>query len=309
MDSPCTLESLPLDQDLKRGRSSGDRVRCREIGANDAAAVIELLARGFAAARDRNFWVHVFARLSAHATPPGFPRYGYLLEKDETPVGVILLIFTAIPASEGLSIRCNVSSWYVEPAFRAYATMLIAVALRHKHVTYFNITPAAHTLAILEAQGYKRFCSGRMVSVPALSRGRRGCRVERISVLLNSGNDLTDFEIDLLQSHADYGCISLICYADGERFPFVFRSRPKYRGLIPNVYLIYSRSTDTFVQFAKPLGTYLTSCGVPLVVLAADGPIPGLFGRYHCDEPKYFKGSNRPSIVDLSYSERALFGV
>jgi len=30
---------------------------------------------------------------------------------------VILLIFSSVPAGAGITIRCNVSSWYVEPAF------------------------------------------------------------------------------------------------------------------------------------------------------------------------------------------------
>src|SRR5215469_2841087 len=162
MDAPFTLEPLAPDQDSSRVRSPGGKVLCREIRPNDTGSVIDLLTSGFAPARDHNFWVHAFECLSAHATPPGFPRYGYLLESAGTPVGVILLIFTAFPTREGHSIRCNVSSWFVAPAFRAYAPMLIAVALKHKQVTYFNITPAPHTLPILQAQGYKQSSSGRI---------------------------------------------------------------------------------------------------------------------------------------------------
>lgn len=309
MGSSFALEPLALDQDLSRERSPGTKVRCREIGPNDAGPVIDLLARAFASARDRNFWVHAFARLSAHATPPGCPRYGYLLESEGSPVGVILLIFTAVPASEGHYVRCNVSSWYVEPAFRAYAPMLIAVALKHKQVTYFNISPVPHTHPILEAQGYKKFCSGRIVSIPAFSRRSSACRVERVRGPLHPHCDLTDFEAGLLQAHAEYGCMSLICYADGSRFPFIFQLRPKYRGLIPIVYLIYCRSLENFVRLARPLGFYLACRGIPLVLLDANGPIRGLFGRYKNDDPKYFKGPNPPPLGDLSYSERAMFGV
>ena len=51
--------------------------------------------------------------------------------------------------------RCNLSSWYVEPSFRAYAPLLVSQALRHKHVTYLNVSPAPHTLPIIEAQGFR----------------------------------------------------------------------------------------------------------------------------------------------------------
>jgi hypothetical protein len=187
--------------------------------------------------------------------------------------------------------------------------MLISVALKHKDVTYFNVTPATHTFPILEAQGYKKFSSGRVVSIPALSRPRtQGCRVERITAAEQAGDDLTDFEIRLLRSHAEFGCMSLICTADGERFPFVFRFRRKHR-LIPFAFLIYCREVESFVRFARPLGIYLIRRGIPLVVLDANGPIPGLVGRYESVGPKYFKGPEQPAPGDLAYSERAMFGV
>lgn len=295
--------------DLRPVRSPGRKARCREIRAEDVGPLIDLLTRGFAPARDTGFWKLVFRRLSEHPTPPGFPRYGYLLESDGMPVGVILLIFTAIPTAGSSGIRCNVSSWYVEPAFRAYGTMLVSVALKHRDVTYINVSPATHTFPILEAQGYKKFSSGRIVSVPALSPQRVwGCRVERIDLPLEAGSDLTDFEVGLLESHAQYGCISLICTVGGERFPFVFRPRRKF-GLIPFAFLIYCRDLNSFVRFARPLGAYLARHDIPLVVVDANGPIPGLFGRYENVGPKYFKGPEQPALGNLSYSERAMFGV
>ena len=49
-------------------------------------------------------------------------------------------------------LRCNVSSWYVEEQFRNYATLLTTMAQKNKHVTYVNISPAANTWPIIEAQ-------------------------------------------------------------------------------------------------------------------------------------------------------------
>jgi len=158
--------------------ASINRVICREIRATDADGVINLLTRGFAEARTRAFWVAAFARLASHPTPDDCPRYGYMLEADGVPVGVILLIFTAIEDLAESKILCSVSSWYVDAKYRAFGTMLIACALKHKHVTYYNVTPAPHTWAILAAQGYKKFSSGRVVAVPhsrrvSVARGPR----------------------------------------------------------------------------------------------------------------------------------------
>src|SRR5882724_3769733 len=149
------------------------QVRCREIGRADIDGVANLLARGFPR-RPRNFWLLAFERLSNHATPTGFPEFGYLLESQSIPVGVLLLIFSSILVGAERTIRCNGCGWYVEPAFRSHAALLVSRALRHKNVTYTNITPAPHTLPILEAQGYRRYCSGRFVAVPALCRPSYG---------------------------------------------------------------------------------------------------------------------------------------
>ena len=68
------------------------------------------------------------------------------------------------------AIHCNLSSWYVEPAFRNYAPMLTKIAQRHKEVTYLNISPATWTWPIIETQGFRSYCKGLFFSVPALSR-------------------------------------------------------------------------------------------------------------------------------------------
>jgi hypothetical protein len=50
--------------------------------------------------------------------------------------------------------------------------------------------------------------------------------------------------------------------------------------------------------------------GRPLVIVDANGPIPGLVGMC-CDgkAPKYFKGPQRPSFGDLAYTEAVMFGL
>src|SRR5262245_30521546 len=113
-------------------------IRSRQITYADADAVVDLLTRGFPT-RGRRYWQQAFTKLASHPTPLGLPKYGYLLENDGDLVGVILLIFSTIPAGASTSIRCNVSSWCVEPAFRSHAALLISLAIRHKNVTYLNI--------------------------------------------------------------------------------------------------------------------------------------------------------------------------
>jgi hypothetical protein len=286
------------------------RIRCREINEADANEIIDLLTKGFRGRyhRTRAFWANALHRLSEHRTPPGFPKYGYLLESDGTLVGLILQIFSSILVNGEPTIRCNLSSWYVEPRFRSYAALLISHALRHKNVTYYNISPVPHTLPILEAQRFTPYCRGRLVTVPMFSGLSHGCRVATVRLGLRAAEYLNASEIELLTDHASYGCICLTCTSANRRFPFVFAPARKF-GVIRFVSLIYCRDLANFVQFAGPLGRFLARQGFPLVVLDSNGHIPGLIDMYFGQRPKYFKGPVQLRLGDVAYSERAMFGV
>jgi hypothetical protein len=282
-------------------------IRSRQIGEADIPAVADLLAGGFKT-KPRAFWSHVFARLNEHSTPLGFPKYGYLLENGGSAVGAIIQIFTAIPGSDGTRIRCNVSSWFVKDPFRSYASLLVSKALSHRNVTYVNVTPASHTLSIIEAQGYSQYSRGLFVAIPVLRFPARGTRVTAVKFDGSRPEPIDSFEHRLLVDHAKYGCLSLWCRTAESAYPFVFR--PRVHKGIPCVQLVYCRSLDQFVQFAGSLGRFLIARGRLLVVIDSDGPVPGLIGKYfRVEKPKYFKGPDRPGLGDLAYTEVAMFGV
>jgi len=283
---------------------SPSRVRCRQIADADLDPVAHLLTRGFGARRSLAFWRCALASLKGRSTPADMPRYGYLLENDGVPVGVILLIFSATPG--GGALRANVSSWYVEPAFRSYAALLVSQALKRRDVTYTNISPAHHTWPILEAQGYQRFSNGVFVAVPALHRGRHG-RVLSADTVPDA--PFESFERELLVDHGEYGCISFWCATADRAHPFVFRPR-LVNGVIPCAQLIYCREVADVVTFAGAIARRLARRGLSFAIIDANGPIAGLTGRYFADRmPKYFRGPMRPRLGDLAYTEAALFGV
>ena len=91
------------------------RARCRQIAEGDLDALTDLLARGFVRS-NRDYWLRGFARFRALPPIEGVPRFGYVLESEVGIVGVILLI----PSRRGDTIFSNLSSWYVEPAWRAH---------------------------------------------------------------------------------------------------------------------------------------------------------------------------------------------
>jgi hypothetical protein len=276
-------------------------INCREIADADLTAVTDLLTQGFE--RTRAFWEQAMARLHARTPPASLPKYGYLLDDNGTAVGVLLLICTTIEHDGKPQIRCNSSSWYVEPKYRWYSLQLAIRAKRRTDVTYTNLTPNLNTLPLVEVQGFTRYCNGRLVAAPALADNR-----DAEVYWFSEGDDwqLSRFEANLLIDHADYGCISLVCATADATYPFVFL--PQRKGLVPSAYLVYCRDLGEFVHYAAPIGRFLAAHGLPLVGLDANGPIAGLTGRYSDGEPKYYKGPDQPRLGDLAYSERAMFG-
>ena len=283
-------------------------VCCRQIEEGDIAGVAALLTRGFPG-HSGDFWLGALQELARRESPPGLPKFGYLMESRGVPVGAVLLICSKIKAGDASGVRCNLSSWYVEPDYRAYAALLISRALRHKNVTYMNISAAPHTRPIIEAQGFSRYCDGIFVALPMLNPGFGGdkAKVHDVRWQPNVAFDRTDQEI-LLQ-HAAHGCSSLWCATSEHAYPFVFRLRFVKR-VVPCAQMIYCRDIGDIVRFAAPIGRYLALRGRPFVIIDSNGPIPGLIGVYRRDSmPKYFKGPLRPRLGDLAYTECALLGI
>ncbi len=287
------------------------KIRCREIAETDIDAVVDLLTRGFVS-RSREYWMQGLRRQAAREVPNGYPRFGYMLDNDGMAAGVLLLLYTSRSDGNEAAIQCNLSSWYVEPAFRNYAPLLTKIAQRNKEVTYLNISPATWTWPIIEMQGFNSYCSGLFFSIPALSRGAAGMAVEIISPDTRTIEGLPTTDAELLIRHARYGCVSLVCRtSSGDAFPFILSPLRIRRGWItpPAMQLVYCRDIADYVRCAGAIGRVLIRRGKISVILDANGPVPGLAGIFSkARGRKYFKGPHRPRLADLTDTELVLYG-
>ena len=279
-------------------------VRRRSIGKDDLPAIIDLLCEGFAE-RPRRYWEAGLGRLAIRDAPESYPKFGYMLECAGEAVGVILLIFSHTDDDRSRPVRCNLSSWYVRPAFRAYATLLTAAASGLKEVTYINSSAAGYTWPILESQGFVRYGRGQFVAIPALGLSEFGAPVRRV----RGAADAAGLgEAELLVDHARSGCVSLICRSSAGEAPFVF-VRWRLRGRPGMFRLLWCRDTADFVRCAGPIGRFLLRQGVALVAMDAIGAVPGLAGRYFAGaQPKFFRGPAPPRLNDLAFTETMIFG-
>jgi hypothetical protein len=283
-------------------------VRCRLIEDADVDSVVACLRRGFPYRR-KAYWARALERMSKRPAIGDYPRYGYVLESVRRIVGVILVIYSRGAGPDGQSVRANLSSWCVDKEFRSFAPILHAVAVKRKEVTYLNVSPAVHTRLGIEALGFKRFCEGQMLFAPVLSAPRRGVRVTTFAADAPEAALLAQDERQILADHAALGCRALVCVEDGLAYPFVLQRRAAFHRLVPCEQLIYCRGMEEFVCFAGSFGRHLLTRAWPIFIADANGPQPGLIGKYFAGYgPKYFKGPFPPRLGDLSYTEMAILG-
>src|SRR5215475_14890539 len=69
------------------------QIRCREIREADLDAVADLVTRGFVV-RPRDYWLQGLSRQAERDVPQGYPRFGYMLDHEGKPVGVLLLLYS-----------------------------------------------------------------------------------------------------------------------------------------------------------------------------------------------------------------------
>lgn len=279
-------------------------LRVREIADADLPAIAALLTKGFPF-RSNDYWRRGLARHAQRARPAGYPAFGYCLDHGGRPVGVILLLFSELTKEDGNVIRCNVSSWYVEPEYRMFGSQMVRAATRDKTVTYFNITPAPHTWTTVEAQGFSVYCRGQVYAALFCTRPVTTARVDVFSDSEASG--LSPFETDLLRQHASFGCLSLVVRDGANAYPFVFQKH-RVKGIVPIYRLLYARRVPDLVKFAGNIGRFLARRGGLLVRFDANEPVAGLVGWYSDKRGrKYAKGPQPPALGDLAFTEAALF--
>lgn len=288
-----------------------ERVRCRLIAEGDLPAIADLLCAGFPG-RTRSGWLAGLACMRSRPVPAGAPQFGYCLDAGGRLVGVILLIASERMVEGRAALFCNVASWYVMPDYRAYAQLIVSIALRNKEATYTNVSAAPHTWPIVENQGYTRYCGGLFMAAGLLAAPQPGVVIRRLPA------HGTDPAIDnmpdcgLLRRHQEMGCESVVCQEGDRLSGYVFRRFRIRAGRLPlpAMFVIHGPHRDQLIRFAGNFSRHFLWQGAPFLVMDADGPVAGLKGFYtETRGRKYYRGPHRPALCDLADSEFAVFGL
>lgn len=278
-------------------------VTAREISEEDFTQVANLLARGFH--YQYSYFTQLLEEMSLRGAPDNCPKYGYALACGEKIVGAVLLISTRMEDGGETFIRCHVTSWFVEPAFRPLAALFFYRTLKRKDIAYINVSARDWTRPIIESQGFRRYSNGQVLIPTSLVALRWLTPGHKLVTSKEAPGDATDFERRLMVDHARYGCACVWCLEGDVAWPFVFHDLPLKR-IIPAVQLVYCRDIDAFTRFAPLLGRYLLRRGKAIIRIDANGRMPNLPGVY-CPEvdPRFCKG-RQPRQGDLAYTQLAM---
>jgi hypothetical protein len=269
--------------------SQAARLRCRPIVESDLDTLADLLTKGFPTS-SREYWTNGFARWRYLPHVEGMPRYGYVLDSGTALVGVLLLL----SSQRGEKIVANLSSWYVEPEWRSHSTLIVSVATKLKHVTYLNASPAPHTERTLNALGFTPYNFGRSAVFALPGRGKIHQAIP---------DDLP--EAQLLRDHRALGLTSLVVEENGILSPFVLKPRRLDKPPVPMMDVMYCRSPEDLAICAPALARHFLPRALGFLI---DGDMPGLSYYVEGKERRYYKGPWRPSLGDLAYTEKVIFG-
>lgn len=287
------------------------KIRCRQIAGSDLGAVAALLNEGFPRRRLKH-WQAGLDHMASRPVPTNTPQFGYCLESDGRLVGVILMICSGRPMCGENASFINLASWYVKPEYRPYAHQLAAMALKNRTATYTNVTAAPSTWAVVEQQGYTKYCSGLFFAWAALARPAPGVTIHRFSTVSGRTDVRALHDFELLQRHANWGCTVLIVEEMGKLQGYVFRRFAMRSGLLklPAKIVIHAPSQDEVARLAGNLGRYFARRAAPILVMDADGPISRLKGVYTEKRGrKFFKGPHQPALCQLADTEFAIFEI
>lgn len=279
-----------------------EAVLIREITETDLPSLIQF----FAGELPARVYIRLFEILRNKPTPKGPPKYGYLLNSGGKIAGGIILISTAITAEQNTFVRTHLTLLKVGAEFQGYGAFLMKKAQSNTDVSYISMLAQPSLWPIIEAQGFVRYSFGQFGSVPLLS----AAKAPRFAGKVIPGHKEPDrpyepFELDLMLDHTRYGCICFWCVTEDRAYPFVFQSKILKR-VLKTARLIYCRHLSDLSRFARPIGLALARRGHFAMCNDANGPVPGLVGKYFGGiHPRWYKGM-RPRIGDLAYTLPAM---
>ena len=231
------------------------------VTLSDLDRATDLLAEGFPT-RTRAFWRTSLARLvqAGGNSEADHPLGCFMMDKDE-PVGIALTPASLRPRPDGAPLRfVNVSSWYVRPAHRWRAVLMLRKIVSDPGSIYTDLTPTADVRTMIATLGFKAVNLGvvmHLLPILALRRGLPATVSEwQAGEPLPAGSP----SADLIESHRGLGCLPLIVEGRGGRTLLVLR--PKRVRRLPATQAVYVGSHAALEPHLPALARHLLGRGL-----------------------------------------------
>jgi acetoacetyl-CoA synthetase len=218
--------------------------------------------------------------------PEAIPR-GFVLTVADEIVGFIGLICAPRDLNGKSGLVCNLSSWYVRPAYRGWSNALMAAATQFD-VTFTSLTPGKASRRILEAMGFSVLDGAKLFLPPAMHA--KTLREPRPSLIFNPimmRQMLSGAQQRILDDHAHYDCLPMLLVEGDESAFIMIRYRRKYRRLLPYSEVIYCSTPSLLNRHLER---------VKLAVMRRQGTIGLVVGS-----------QSLPSSTGLRFHGQALF--
>lgn len=268
----------------------------RMIEEADLAQVQALLCEGFPRQQPA-YWARALDLLKSRPIVADLPRYGYAIDTDGRLDGVLL----TIASQRGDRAFCNLSSWYVRENQRATSIFLLRRALRHKDVTFTDISPVKTIVEMIGKLGFAAHTGGVVLLSPANLLHGSKMPVESLN---RAFSDPRGAEETLrLHHHLKAGCAGLVI--GGE--PALYRIK-RLKKTLPCARFV-SGTPERLIAAAGPLMRHLALRGIPLAMIdLPQGLRPAHGQAYPTRELRYVAGGEPLPAGDLLETELALFG-
>ena len=156
-----------------------------------------------------------------HGWGPDKPGLGFVLAVGDRIEGVIGTVCAWREINGKSGLVCNLTSWYVAPAYRGWSVALLAAAVQDRDTTYTALTPGPVTWQTLHRLGFARLDERKIIFPPFFHLGTLAARPPVICFDPAAVRaSLNEPQRRVFDDHAAYDCLHLTI-ADGPRAAYV----------------------------------------------------------------------------------------
>jgi len=279
-------------------RSAGTVV-VAPITTADLAAVAEFLRTNM---NDNIPWDRACADIPWQADAP---NHGFLLRDGQRVVGTLLALYSQRPVGGRLERFCNLGSWCVLPAYRAWSMALFTTVVAQKNYHFTVLSPDTRSQEMLPWYRFHFFDTAAAL-IPNLPWPSWPGRVRVSADPDVIERTLTPAERQIYHDHAHALAAHHVVMLRGDRHCYVMFRKFRYRDVPVFAVLLYVSDAELFGRMVIPLTRHLLFRHRLLATMAElklIGRRPKLSFALN-DWPKaYRSGTLGPEQIDYLYSE------